>query len=70
MATACNNDDSFDNDDNGDNGDNDDDDHYNGDNDNMTTMMTMIKDGDRNFTLGSSVRGGERAPPATQYFFS
>ena len=54
MATACNNDDSFDND----------------DNDNMTTMMTMIKDGDRNFTLGSSVRGGERAPPATQYFFS
>ena len=59
MATACNNDD------NGDN-DNDDDDHYNSDNDNMTTMMTMIKDGDRNFTLGSSVRGGERAPPATQ----
>ena len=57
MATACNNDD---------NGDN----HYNGDNDNMTTMMSMIKDGDRNFTLGSSVRGGERAPPATQYFFS
>ena len=57
MATACNNDD---------NGDN----YYNSDNDNMTTMMTMIKDGDRNFTLGSSVRGGERAPPATQYFLS
>ena len=57
MTTACNNDD---------NGDN----HYNGDNGDMKTMMTMIKDGDRNFTLGSSVRGGERAPPATQYFFS
>ena len=65
MATTCNKDD---NGDNHYNGDNDDDDRYNGDN--MTTMMTMIKDGDRNFTLGSSARGGERAPPATQYFFS